>query len=660
MAGSLTQQTFVWDRNDGAISIYSDGLDLDGKLVLPPYRLPQGIVFQATNVDLSDDAICRPRQGTVAFSTSGSPPTTETRYLYVQRSSNFTTSSVTSTLTETLWAFASNGSSAMTAHSWNGSTWTSHTLTDTAASLAQPHCVQYNGKLFAAYNSANNRLHCYDGSTWRRVGVNGPAAATVADTGTGTYAATLRYYKVQMAILDASSNVVACSELGPSVSFTPSGAGTHARITKPATVDSATHWRVWASIDGVNYGRLTAYLSVGATTYDDNVVWSAAVVAGLDQPPEAGLFVPPPSARFLATDGTRLLMAGSFETSASSGETTPSAKRVWFTRPLGATDQGDDESITQTAVSRYHIDIDDPTDATITGLAVMSGIVYVLFPQSVWRLIPTGLSDVPYRAEQVSASAGALSQYAVAVGPVADSGEEAIYMVSERAGFNRVSASGGVEWLGRGVIPRVLPNLVSDVYLTVDPVKKDLWVVVRYNGGSAKIGAVDLTRFRRYGNEFYGGMRQMVFTTRRYTVTVAHGLGMVFGGINTSNSAVVLDRASGRQDSSSDYTATVLGPAIHDVTRYVTVGAPMVQFGLTALGSGEATVGYQDRYAEIGPTDVSVLQFSPTGTLGAKVRAHGVELANAREPMPYVTLVGNNNTTAIELVAVPYQLQEPL
>jgi hypothetical protein len=169
-----------------------------------------------------------------------------------------------------------------------------------------------------------------------------------------------------------------------------------------------------------------------------------------------------------------------------------------------------------------------------------------------------------------------------------------------------------------------------------------------------------LTRFRRYGQEFYGGMRQMVFTQRGYTMAVAYGAGMVFAGVNTSNSAVVLDKSSALTDSGSTYTATVIGPSIHDQTRVVAVAPPVVQFGLMTLGVGEVTVGYQDRYTEVGPTDVSVLHFSTGGVMGVKVRAQGLELANAREPMPYVSVPGNGTPTVVELLVVPYQVQEPL
>ena len=94
-----------------------------------------------------------------------------------------------------------------------------------------------NGKRFFAYDSAVDRLHVWDpglsSPRVRRAGLQGVSTApTVANTGASTYAAVLRYYRVRFLQI-TNSRIVRRSEPSSSVSFTPSGAGTHARVTRP-------------------------------------------------------------------------------------------------------------------------------------------------------------------------------------------------------------------------------------------------------------------------------------------------------------------------------------------------------------------------------------------------------------------------------------------
>src|SRR5688572_6842257 len=81
-----------------------------------------------------------------------------------------------------------------------GAAWAAVALADAIVSAAEAWLmrgVSFNGKLFLPYSSSVNRMHVWDGTSVRRMGLATPAAATVANTGAGAYAATLRYYKVQ-------------------------------------------------------------------------------------------------------------------------------------------------------------------------------------------------------------------------------------------------------------------------------------------------------------------------------------------------------------------------------------------------------------------------------------------------------------------------------
>src|ERR1041385_2545261 len=59
--------------------------------------------------------------------------------------------------------------------------------------------VSFNRKGYLAYDSAQDRLHVWDGTSLRRVGLPKSGVPSVANTGAGAYAATQRWYKVQFA-----------------------------------------------------------------------------------------------------------------------------------------------------------------------------------------------------------------------------------------------------------------------------------------------------------------------------------------------------------------------------------------------------------------------------------------------------------------------------
>jgi len=614
-----------------------------GRLSTPLSAIPDGMVQSATNVDIRPRGVCWPRVGLSKASVSGSPPAVGVRYLF---SDTYTSGA------ETLWAWASDNSATPTLSTFNGTTWSSVTLSDTVVSSNSPHAVSFNGKRFWAYNSNVNRLHVYDATgTMRRVGIVATAAPTVANTGAGAYAATLRYYKVQFRIYDSAPSIVASSELSPSVSFTPSGAGTAARVTKPTTPDSATHWVVYGSTDNITFYDLSGAIAVATTTYDDSTTPSA--YSGGAVAPEAGLFVPPPSAKFLVSDGTRLLMAGSWETTASSGETTPSDRRVWFTRPMGATDQGDDESITSTTGNRYWIDINDPRASAITALQVIGGLVYVFFPESLWRLVPTGIDGTPYRAEQVSSSVGAESQYATCVGAMGS--DDAIYFVSTRSGLYRVSTTSGLEWLGRDVIGR--SPTISGFRLAYDQNARDLWVISTIGGGNCAQVAVDYLTI--IDGEYHGGAR--TFYTGNSSVSiecaVPYAGSMYLGGGGSYSASLYYLTSSATSDDGTAITSTVVGPTWADgLSRYL-AEEPTLSVGQT-LSSATVTVTLADPYSNVSRSDTETFSLTNFGLVS--IEGLGLSDAKGVRATVSVTASGYSLGNHVDTVRVPYVVREPL
>jgi hypothetical protein len=292
-----------------------------------------------------------------------------------------------------------------------GVAWVDITLDDAiTGNYGEVNAVSFNGKLFLCYQSGQNRLHVWDPtlSLVRRVGIATFAAApTVANTGAGAYAATIRYYKAA-SVVQTASVTTRRSELSASVSFTPSGGGTAARVTRPTAVgEHETHWELWGSPDNTNY-FLLAVVAIGTTTFDDSVAPanyatttpSGSGVAGT-VPPIAGSYLPPPAAKYIVADATRMIMAGCWET--TGGYVTPSNNQAWWTSNLGASNISDDEriSINSTITAR------DDVGEAITGISEpQQGSFYLYSYVHQWKYVATPSVTSPYQRFIVSGGTG--------------------------------------------------------------------------------------------------------------------------------------------------------------------------------------------------------------------------------------------------------------
>ena len=356
----------------------------------------------------------------------------------------------------TLVAFVYTGAAYQFWRSINGAAFVQEA---SAPNLPVIRAVYFNRKLFFCVDSPSaNRMYVYvPGTGVRLCGLSVSVAATVANTGAGAYAATLRYYKVDWVNLTGTV-VNARSELSPSVSFTPSGAGTAARVTKPATLEHATHWRVWGSADNVIYKKISGDIAVGTTTYDDSVNPSA--YSGVFQE-AVGTFLPPPGVCRILASGPRLVLAGTTTTVApSTGETSPSANRVWYTPVLGSLDQGDDERIPNTGTQKNFIDLSDPPTGDLLELAgPVEGQVYAFSKTQSWRLVPTGDITIPYLTYQISTYLGSNNSN-TATTRSADVGETetgapAVYFTNNLGVF-RISSGGDVQLVSHDINPGLL------------------------------------------------------------------------------------------------------------------------------------------------------------------------------------------------------------
>lgn len=396
-------------------------------------RIPNQLWLEAENLGLAHDGFLVQRPGVGAEDLTGSGFNGPIQWL-----GRF----VTTTGSQELWAAAENAGSVAALARRVGSAWGAVTFSDTVSvlNLRHIHAASLNSKYFLAYDSDVNRLHVWDGTSLRRVGITKPAAApTVANTGAGAYAADARRYRVQFLIV-SGSDIQAASELSDASSvFTPSGAGTAARVTRPTTPDSATHWRVYgiAGSDDTysGYELLSGNIAVATTTYDDSV--APASYSG-EAPALLGTNIPPPSAKSIVSDGTRLVMLGSHEASATSDQTAISQTRVWYTRVLGSSDLGDDESIPNTIDQQNWINIGD-IGPLIALTEPIGGDIYVFGQFAHGKLSPTGDNTAPYRWSKLG-DGGAVSQRVVTTGKYQG---QACAFIAEQSRLN-VLAGGGL------------------------------------------------------------------------------------------------------------------------------------------------------------------------------------------------------------------------
>jgi hypothetical protein len=330
--------------------------------------------------------------------------------------------------------------------------------------------VPFNNKLYVAYQSSGvNRLHYVDAGhtdilTLRRSGLKAPAAPTVANTGGGAYAATLRYYRIQWRNVFSGADV-ARSNLGTSVSFTPSGGGTAARVTQPAVPVSPeiiTHWVVYVSLDDALYYKLSGEIAIATTTYDDSTVTTSYQTG--EAAPEEGAFTPWPSVKYLLSTGERLLGWDVWE-SAAGDAMTPVKGRVYFSPVVNTTDTNDEERVSNSLTIKGYIDIGPANDGDARALAgPLNDQIFCFKNRGVWALSPTGNAEVPYRRTRLNAVLGALNQWSTFTGED-EYGRPCIYFLDEQRGPYRYGDS-GFQWLGYEVLDKfrtLNPNAANQV-----------------------------------------------------------------------------------------------------------------------------------------------------------------------------------------------------
>lgn len=448
-----------------------------------------------------------------------------------------------------------------------GLAWTTPTLKDAIASHPQDVIgISFNGKFFLFYDSAVDRSHVWDGATVRRTGLAAPAAPTVADQGGGaTYPAVLRHYLVRD-IAMSGSTIVRRSEATASVSFTPSGGGDAARVTKGASAgEGETHWELYGSDDG-NLFFLIATTPIGTTFYDDSA--DPHQYSGGNANPLVGANIPPVSAKYGLVDGNRLLIAGSWES-------TSFTSRVWFTPRLGSSDAGDDERIPDTVDQENFVDFDEKDGSEITALGgPFEGMPIVFKYRHIWAMRPTGSPEAPYRPMIISKLVGAVRQQLVVMAED-QHGNPAIYFWSHVGPYR--FGLGGLQFCGDDILDLVeRHNLDASnsgfVFAHTD--LNQLWFYLALDGEDhprSQVAVFDYTKgFPDENNRIRGGWT--IFEDRiadarcgvMFSRTLGASMSRVLAPYLGSNDVATLLRGdAGELDVDEPYSAFVTLPEQH-------------------------------------------------------------------------------------------------
>lgn len=453
----------------------------------PPHALPDGQVVEALNVDYCAGSMAHRRGGAAAKSLTSSGLTG-----FV--ASAFRHLPTADETAAELWLT----DSAFKIARYSAGAWAAVTPKD--AITATAYDVSYaslNQKMYTGYKSAVDRLHLWDGTSHRRVGLKAPTAAptTVLAAGAATDS---RKYKTAAAVYSGSV-CTSRSELSTATGVVTLAAQQATVTFAGAPSDHETHWELYAAsvIDGY-----TVYYFLSSTTIGSTIVDNAGTVSLVTGTvaPVTGVNTIPWSAKYVLADENRLLFAGSFETAGY-------ASRVGFTAISGSTDVGDDERYPSTTTQKNYIDLDRGDGGGITGMGgPINGSPYIFKLSQIYKLVRTGIAAAPYLPVTVSKSVGCLRHQTIACGEDED-GNPAVYFLS-REGPCRLGA--------RGLQPLV--NDVRDIWKTVNlaattvvghavyhPDEKQYWVWVAT--GSSNVPDTRIVFDVRRGRATVGGVR---------------------------------------------------------------------------------------------------------------------------------------------------------
>lgn len=594
---------------------------------------------------------------------------------------------VTNLGAEEAWAASNNAGTAELGWRSNG-VWAATSFSDTAAAgnLRYMHSVPQNGKFFLCYDSNVNRLHVAENGVVRRVGLIVANTPSVAQMGVGAVSFT-RFYRVRNTV-QSSGVTVRRSEPSASVTITITNR-LGATVTKGAVSgDGETHWELEASASSSGPWYRIATTVVATTTVDD----TSASISTTTLSDTEGLYIPPPSAKYIVTDGKVLLMAGAWESTAATGETLPVQNRVWYTRPLGASDVSDDESIPDTGEQINWQEVGD--GGPITGLVgPINGEIFVFKASSFYKLVPTGDLTTPYAVVLMSNAYGAVDQRVIAEGDFA--GAPAVYFADQSALY--VLSAGGVQCVSEGIARDLRQTVVtaSGGFVAFDPFQRILLFQVSSSPGpttgSYRSFTFDTAKQQWSGFELGGATAGWILGVGVLDSTTIMG----GSGAAILNGAFIEDPNGGRRlylcGQSDSTTGTLFkwaGQVGLDVASPYTTGA-RYRRSFAAISGKKATIGaptvwYRNPQGETSGTLTCQLSYirddDETRTQSKTLEATGDENGVAVRQVTFEGLRSADVSTldvrmylsysgtafisspapSIDALSIPFQLQESL
>lgn len=405
-----------------------------------PTLLPDNQIVDARNVDFRQGALGAKRRGTQGISLSGSvidsPVVAIIRHTPTNLISN-----------DEMWVIDQNGNiDRRVGESWSGGIPTVNDFVVVSPNNYEANGVSLHGKLFIAAKGTQDRMLVWDGTVLRWVGIAQPSPPTLTnDAAAGTYTGT-RYVRIRYVVKDGDGVTLRRSEPSTTASIGPSGTQAGIVITKPAgteattsvTMEGQTHWEIEASIDNILFYRI-ATVVIGTASYTDTTSYTVGYSAN-PLAENIGEYIVPGSARHVAVDEDRLIMAGShfFPDLEST---------VWWTPVAASSGVGNDERIPITTNNFITFDGLDGGAVNMI-VAGVSGNVYLFKPSRIYKMVRTGIVASAYAPVTESFARGAIKRGACA--GTDQNGVPCAYFLDSSVGLCRIGQR-GVEDLSRSV-----------------------------------------------------------------------------------------------------------------------------------------------------------------------------------------------------------------
>lgn len=351
-----------------------------------------------------------------------------------------------------------------------------------SANPQEVNFLTFNGKLYVTYKSAHNRLHVWDGTSFRRVGIDKSGAVGSIVLAGGAITDTRKY---RIAFTKQVGGITVLRGELSAASASQALAAQQATVTRPALPgEGETHWELWAASTSSSFGdyRLQATTVAATTTAVDNAALGSTVA------PDDGTNTLPPSCKYIVSDDARVIMAGAYELSANvENAAAPKTSRVWWTPSLGDSDIGDDERILITGTFNGYADVEEAITGLSQPMQVVSaaatslerGSFYVFSFLSQWKFIATGNADTPYLRFRITGGNGCAHHKSITTAIDAN-GNPAIYWWAPLTGPFRISVN-GQEFIGEDIIdiiPTVNLDATIPVHTIYHPEKRQIWYYV--------------------------------------------------------------------------------------------------------------------------------------------------------------------------------------